>query len=95
MPFSLAIRPYSVVPLNEKCGLIEWVPNIVILRGILTKAYLARGIPAWVSSSCDARSGTFVDLGCTQNNDLKALTDSIRMNEETAGERFEKEVIVK
>ncbi|GAA5857265.1 hypothetical protein JCM8547_009406 [Rhodosporidiobolus lusitaniae] len=43
----LNIRTYSVVPLNEECGLIEWVPHVVVLRGLLTKAYTARGIPGW------------------------------------------------
>ncbi|GAA5989436.1 hypothetical protein JCM11641_007903 [Rhodosporidiobolus odoratus] len=43
----LDIRTYSVVPLNEECGLIEWVPHVVVLRGILNKAYIARGIAGW------------------------------------------------
>ncbi|KYN35646.1 Serine/threonine-protein kinase atr [Trachymyrmex septentrionalis] len=33
----LYIRTYSVVPLNEECGLIEWVPNLVALRDPLEK----------------------------------------------------------
>ncbi|GAA5842453.1 hypothetical protein JCM9279_005388 [Rhodotorula babjevae] len=43
----LDIRTYSVVPLNEECGLIEWVPHVVVLRGVLNKAYSARGIASW------------------------------------------------
>ncbi|GAA5902167.1 hypothetical protein JCM6882_006719 [Rhodosporidiobolus microsporus] len=43
----LDIRTYSVVPLNEECGLIEWVPHVVVLRGLLNKAYTARGIAGW------------------------------------------------
>ncbi|GAA6058573.1 hypothetical protein JCM10212_007012 [Sporobolomyces blumeae] len=43
----LNIRTYSVVPLNEECGLIEWVPHVVVLRGVLNKAYTARGIASW------------------------------------------------
>ncbi|BGP12911.1 hypothetical protein JCM10213v2_000828 [Rhodosporidiobolus nylandii] len=43
----LDIRTYSVVPLNEECGLIEWVPHVVVLRGVLTKTYAARGIASW------------------------------------------------
>ncbi|GAA5921352.1 hypothetical protein JCM1841_002451 [Sporobolomyces salmonicolor] len=43
----LNIRTYSVVPLNEECGLIEWVPHVVVLRGVLNKAYGARGIASW------------------------------------------------
>ncbi|KAG9049511.1 serine/threonine-protein kinase M1 [Tulasnella sp. UAMH 9824] len=40
----LHIRTYSVVPLNEECGLIEWVPNTTGFRHILEKLYSARGI---------------------------------------------------
>ncbi|GAA5994714.1 protein kinase MEC1 [Rhodotorula paludigena] len=43
----LDIRTYSVVPLNEECGLIEWVPFVVVLRSVLNKAYAARGISSW------------------------------------------------
>ncbi|GAA5831812.1 hypothetical protein JCM11251_003895 [Rhodosporidiobolus azoricus] len=43
----LDIRTYSVVPLNEECGLIEWVPHVVVLRGLLNKAYAGRGIAGW------------------------------------------------
>ncbi|GAA5955223.1 hypothetical protein JCM3765_003250 [Sporobolomyces pararoseus] len=43
----LNIRTYSVVPLNEECGLIEWVPHVVVLRGVLNKAYSSRGIASW------------------------------------------------
>ncbi|EFA75155.1 protein kinase [Heterostelium album PN500] len=35
----LLIRTYSVVPLNEECGLIEWVPNVVGLRNIIMDLY--------------------------------------------------------
>ncbi|KAM0756274.1 hypothetical protein T439DRAFT_320977 [Meredithblackwellia eburnea MCA 4105] len=43
----LTIRTYSVVPLNEECGLIEWVPHVVVLRGILNKLYSARNKAGW------------------------------------------------
>lgn len=39
----LSIRLYSVAPLNEECGLIEWVPNLVGLRPVLMKLYKQRG----------------------------------------------------
>ncbi|KYB25791.1 Serine/threonine-protein kinase ATR-like Protein [Tribolium castaneum] len=39
----LNIRLYSVSPLNEECGLIEWVPNLVGLRPILQCLYKQRG----------------------------------------------------
>ncbi|XP_063533871.1 serine/threonine-protein kinase ATR [Cydia strobilella] len=40
----LYIRTYSVLPLNEECGVIEWVPNLVGLRPILLHIYKQKGI---------------------------------------------------
>ncbi|PRD29055.1 UNVERIFIED_CONTAM: atr [Trichonephila clavipes] len=40
----LYIRTYAVVPLNEECGLIEWVPNLHGLRLILSKLYRLKGM---------------------------------------------------
>lgn len=40
----LYIRLYSVAPLNEECGLIEWVPNLVGLRPTLMSLYRQRGL---------------------------------------------------
>lgn len=39
----LYIRTYSVLPLNEECGLIEWVPNLLGLRPILVNIYKQKG----------------------------------------------------
>lgn len=39
----LNIRLYSVAPLNEECGLIEWVPNLIGLRPVLMTLYKQRG----------------------------------------------------
>lgn len=39
----LNIRLYSVAPLNEECGLIEWVPNLVGLRPVLMNLYKQKG----------------------------------------------------
>lgn len=39
----LHIRTYAVIPLNEECGIIEWVNNTAGLRHILTKLYKERG----------------------------------------------------
>ncbi|KAF3701011.1 Serine/threonine-protein kinase atr [Channa argus] len=38
----LHIRTYAVIPLNEECGIIEWVNNTAGLRHILTKLYSSR-----------------------------------------------------
>ncbi|XP_044758902.1 serine/threonine-protein kinase atr [Coccinella septempunctata] len=40
----LNIRLYSVAPLNEECGLIEWVPNLLGLRPILMGLYNQNGL---------------------------------------------------
>ena len=34
---NLHIRTYGVIPLNEECGLIEWIPNLVGLRPLLNR----------------------------------------------------------
>ncbi|XP_057666885.1 serine/threonine-protein kinase ATR-like [Diorhabda carinulata] len=39
----LNIRLYSVAPLNEECGLIEWVHNLVGLRPVLLSLYKQKG----------------------------------------------------
>ncbi|XP_054839454.1 serine/threonine-protein kinase ATR [Eublepharis macularius] len=40
----LHIRTYAVIPLNEECGIIEWVNNTAGLRNILIKLYKEKGI---------------------------------------------------
>ncbi|KAH8660790.1 protein kinase-like protein rad3 [Tricladium varicosporioides] len=40
----LYIKTYSVTPLNEECGLIEWVDGLKTLRDILLSLYKAQGI---------------------------------------------------
>lgn len=40
----LYIRTYAVVPLNEECGIIEWVPGIKTMRDILLGLYAAQKI---------------------------------------------------
>lgn len=40
----LYIRTYAVVPLNEECGIIEWVEGLKTLREILLNLYKMRGI---------------------------------------------------
>lgn len=52
------IRTYFVTPLNEECGLIEWVNNVRALRDILLKSYKAKRIP--VNVSVVSVSSTFV-----------------------------------
>jgi hypothetical protein len=33
-----------VVPLNEECGIVEWVPKLVAFRNVLTRLYKEAGI---------------------------------------------------
>ncbi|KAK7408849.1 serine/threonine-protein kinase M1 [Neonectria punicea] len=40
----LYIRTYAVTPLNEECGIIEWVPGIKTMRDILLGLYTSRKI---------------------------------------------------
>ncbi|CAG8977250.1 hypothetical protein HYALB_00009347 [Hymenoscyphus albidus] len=40
----LYIKTYAVTPLNEECGLIEWVEGLKTLRDILLALYKAQGI---------------------------------------------------
>ena len=40
----LYIRTYAVTPLNEECGLIEWVDKLKPLRDILLSTYRQKGI---------------------------------------------------
>ena len=40
----LYIRTYAVIPLNEECGLIEWVDNLKTFRDIILKLYRDRSI---------------------------------------------------
>uniref|UniRef100_A0A4W3HYM3 Serine/threonine-protein kinase ATR n=1 Tax=Callorhinchus milii TaxID=7868 RepID=A0A4W3HYM3_CALMI len=40
----LHIRTYAVIPLNEECGLVEWVNNTAGLRNILNKLYKEKGV---------------------------------------------------
>lgn len=43
------IRTYAVMPLNEECGMLEWVSNTIPLRNILIKAYERRDVKTYVS----------------------------------------------
>ena len=40
----LYIKTYAVTPLNEECGLIEWVDNLKTLRDILLRSYKQKNI---------------------------------------------------
>ena len=39
----LYIRTYAVIPLSEKAGLVEWIPNLTALRQIILKLHRETG----------------------------------------------------
>ncbi|EDV36459.1 uncharacterized protein Dana_GF12969 [Drosophila ananassae] len=39
----LHIRTYAVLPFNEECGLVEWLPNLSSYRSIVMSLYTQRG----------------------------------------------------
>ncbi|KAL6718301.1 serine/threonine-protein kinase M1 [Lecanora helva] len=41
----LYIKTYAVTPLNEECGLIEWIDNLRTLRDILLAIYKQKSVP--------------------------------------------------
>ena len=43
------IRTYAVMPLNEECGLLEWVSNTNALKRILEKEYARHNKKIYVS----------------------------------------------
>jgi hypothetical protein len=54
------IKTYAVTPLNEECGLIEWVDNLRTLRDIIAKGLRERGAAPNVSLSLlDTLPGSF------------------------------------
>ena len=40
----LYLRTFSVIPLSEDCGIIEWVPNTTGLRHVMQNLYVREGI---------------------------------------------------
>ncbi|XP_070572431.1 serine/threonine-protein kinase ATR-like isoform X2 [Ptychodera flava] len=57
----LHIRTYAVIPLNEECGLLEWVPNTAGFRHIIHKIYKERNL---YTSGTELKSMT-VSLGAS------------------------------
>lgn len=58
---NLYIRTYNAVPLNENCGIIEWVPNLKGLRPILLRLYkeIAKGMtPTELKKCCPKKTDT-------------------------------------
>ena len=69
------IKTYAVTPLNEECGLIEWVDNLKTLRDILLKLYKQKDIPIKVRSIFNAMMLAPFDEYVAQYNDIRVLLD--------------------
>lgn len=87
------IRTYSVVTLNEECGLIEWVPNTIGLRNILIKLYHNRDIPIYVSLLLLLTILLTSDRLHLQTSEVQKNLDKARADSRNAGEIFEKLVL--
>ena len=63
------IRTYSVVPINEECGLIEWVRGTLAFRAIIGKYWEARGVALWVCNriAVQLHSDRPLAQGCVRN----------------------------
>ena len=40
----LRVRTYAVICLNEQCGLLEWVPQTVGMRHVISRTYQSEGL---------------------------------------------------
>ncbi|OAA55658.1 Protein kinase-like domain protein [Cordyceps fumosorosea ARSEF 2679] len=70
----LYIRTYAVVPLNEECGIIEWVPGIRTMRDTLLSLYAAHKIhPDYMALK------QLMDEACAGPGDskLRVFTDDV------------------
>ncbi|XP_034947758.1 serine/threonine-protein kinase ATR-like [Chelonus insularis] len=63
----LYIRTYSVVPLNEECGLLEWVSNLVGFRQAIITLYKERG--------CYLTATDLMALLCEKKDSLERKRD--------------------
>ena len=68
----LYIKTYAVTPLNEECGVIEWVDNLKTLRDIVLKIYKQKNIPINYSEL-----RLLMDEACSDTNKLHIFTNTI------------------
>ncbi|CEF77084.1 unnamed protein product [Fusarium graminearum] len=68
----LYIRTYAVTPLNEECGIIEWVPGIKTMRDILINLYASRKIyPDYAALK------QLMDEACLSDGKIRIFTDEV------------------
>jgi serine/threonine-protein kinase ATR len=71
----LYIKTYAVTPLNEECGIIEWVDGLKTLRDILLNLYKVRGI-----SPNYGEIKIYLDEACKSDEKLPLFTDKVIKN---------------
>jgi serine/threonine-protein kinase ATR len=81
-----AIRTYSVVPLNEEHGIVEWVPHTRVLRDIIMKYLRQKGLIYNVHSPRVQTNHKYPEI--------RLILDSPATNP-TPAERFVKELLPK
>lgn len=69
----LNIRTYAVLPLNEECGIVEWVQNLNTFRNILLTYYKQRGIAVTVKEMRNFNHRRDAPLQVKKNTFLKEL----------------------
>lgn len=68
----LYIRTYAVTPLNEECGILEWVDGLKTLRDILLGLYKPRGIiPNY------AQIAQMMKEASTSDKNIKLFTEQV------------------
>lgn len=72
------IKTYAVTPLNEECGLIEWVDNLRTLRDIIVKLLRERGISPNVSLWKVGTTQTVADERLVRRNQATSQRDLCR-----------------
>ena len=68
----LYIKTYAVTPLNEECGIIEWVDGLKTLRDILLALYKPLGI-----SPNYREIETFCERACRSDAELPFFTEKV------------------
>ncbi|KAK9420883.1 putative Phosphatidylinositol 3 [Seiridium unicorne] len=68
----LYIKTYAVTPLNEECGIIEWIDGLKTLRDILLIIYRSRGIVPNYSSLAQMMKDA-----ATNDKNTKIFTDTV------------------
>jgi serine/threonine-protein kinase ATR len=68
----LYIRTYAVTPLNEECGIIEWVEGLKTLRDILLNIYKVMGIAPNYGQIAE-----LMKQACTSNENITLFTNNV------------------